>query len=312
MKDELCIHSIIVTYKPDEKRLNECINSLIPQVNKVIIVDNTPQQENKDFFMKLSNIFKNKVEIVDLGDNYGIAYAQNVGIKKSLEENVDFLIFSDQDTVYPHDYVIKMIEIFNKYKEDFKIAAVAPFFRDKNANNEIMPIMVYENNKIKKIRKFSSDRSVYFASHVISSGMIVSKEAIIKIGPMKEELFIDWVDTEWCFRANMLGWKILQTGDVIIEHKHGESSKKILHFILTKHNPLRRYYRVRNAVYLLIHEQNLNFSIRKYILISLFKMFIMHFLQTKDKLKEVKNKYYAIKDGLLKKLGKTEREFDYE
>lgn len=38
-------------------------------------------------------------------------------------------------------------------------------------------------------------------SCVISSGMSVKKKTLDMVGGMKDELFIDYVDTEWCMRA---------------------------------------------------------------------------------------------------------------
>jgi rhamnosyltransferase len=112
------VYGVIVTYKPNVEVLEKCVNSLVNQVDKLIIVDNTPGKcQLLENFRKTQNI-----EIVYLNDNYGIAYAQNVGIKKALEEEADFILLSDQDTIYPLDYVEKMLECFKKGK----VAAAGP------------------------------------------------------------------------------------------------------------------------------------------------------------------------------------------
>jgi len=73
------VFGIVVTYNPNITILEKCINSLANQLNKIIIVDNTPGKcEGLEKFKNLPN-----VEIIYLNNNYGIAYAQNVGIKKS-------------------------------------------------------------------------------------------------------------------------------------------------------------------------------------------------------------------------------------
>lgn len=74
------IFGVLVTYKPDMSILEKSIDSLKNQLDKLIVIDNTPGKcENLENLKKVPNI-----EILYLGDNYGIAYAQNVGIKKSL------------------------------------------------------------------------------------------------------------------------------------------------------------------------------------------------------------------------------------
>ncbi|WP_244505189.1 glycosyltransferase, partial [Escherichia coli] len=65
--------AIIVTYNPEIIRLTECINSLAPQVERIILVDNG--SNNSDL---IKNISINNLEIILLSENKGIAFAQNV------------------------------------------------------------------------------------------------------------------------------------------------------------------------------------------------------------------------------------------
>ena len=60
--------------------MTECINSLAPQVERVILVDNG---SNNSHLIK--NIIINNLEIILLSENKGIAFAQNHGVKKGLE-----------------------------------------------------------------------------------------------------------------------------------------------------------------------------------------------------------------------------------
>ena len=298
------IHAVIVTFKPNILILKKCIVSLIDQVNKIYIIDNTPFDCIE---LKLYSYEKEKIEIIYLHENKGIAYAQNIGIKKAIDNGADYILTSDQDTIYPENYINDMILIFKKYNKQ-KVAAVAPFFRDVNSNNQLMPIMIYNKNKIIRKRMFNEiPEEIYSVSHVISSGMIIKKDALLCIGLMDVVLFIDWVDTEWCFRANTLGYNIIQTSNVIITHQHGDYAKKIFNYTLTKHNYIRRYYRIRNGVFLLLNNKYLNKSMKKYIIEELIKMVIMHFFQANNIINEIYNKYYAFKDGINKNLGKLRR-----
>ncbi|MFX8766500.1 glycosyltransferase family 2 protein, partial [Acinetobacter baumannii] len=42
---------------------------------------------------------------------------------------------------------------------------------------------------------------------LISSGSLISVEALKAVGLMRDYYFIDYVDTEWCLRAEYLGYK---------------------------------------------------------------------------------------------------------
>ncbi len=56
----------------------------------------------------------------------------------------------------------------------------------------------------------------------------MSREAWRVVGPFCEKLFIDWVDTEWCWRALANNMIIVQTPSVIISHELGYGQKILL------------------------------------------------------------------------------------
>ncbi|WP_321345700.1 glycosyltransferase family 2 protein [uncultured Draconibacterium sp.] len=289
------IYVVLVTYEPNIETLNKCINSLVSQVKKIIIVDNTPLRCKELDFLNHKDI-----EIIYLNDNFGIAYAQNIGVKKALSENTDFVLFSDQDTIYGNDYIDKLLLCFNEYKNNKRIAAVAPVYRDINSM-EIQPMVYFKNLRLLKTYDLEKCESV---SHVISSGMLIPSNIFSKVGYLQEELFIDWVDTEWCWRALLLNYEILQTPKVIIEHEHGSYSKKLLGKNVPIHNnPMRNYYRLRNATYMLIHS-DLNLAMKLNLLKRIRTMIPIHFLTTKNKNEEIIRIFKSLKDGMIKKLGK--------
>lgn len=289
---------IIVIYKQKEKILNDVIDSLIDQVNKIIIINNNYLSDYS--FYKINN----KIEIINLNENIGIASAQNIGIKKAIAYGADFILTSDQDTLYPHDYIIKLLEIYYKYYTTLKVAAIAPIFYDINTNNIVKICEKSKNNiKILTFNKMLSN-DIILASHVISSGMVIPVKVFNEIGFMKDKYFIDWVDTEWCFRAISKKFVIIQSPKIIINHQHGDESKKLINYKITIHNDIRKYYRVRNAIFMLFYEKYLTRYMKKYIIIFLIKMIISHFYFSKNKIKELFNKYFAIKDAINKNMGK--------
>jgi rhamnosyltransferase len=93
---------------------------------------------------------------------------------------------------------------------------------------------------------------------LIASGTIINAKFIPEIGLMKEELFIDWVDMEWCWRAVKKGYKIIGNADVVIKHFHGEKSKKFLTKNITLKSCIRNYYTIRNGIYLALHSNVLD------------------------------------------------------
>jgi rhamnosyltransferase len=295
------VFGIIVTYKPDIEILEKCVNSLLAnQIAKLIIVDNTPGKYQ--LLEKLLENFRRTqdIEIIYLNDNYGIAYAQNIGIKKALEEGADFVLLSDQDTIYPLDYVEKMLECF---KEN-KVAAAGPLFYSVNERKS-HPFIKKGFLGFKKIYPTNGKHEVF---QIIASGMIIKTEFLHDIGLMCEQLFIDWVDLEWCWRAIKKGYKIIGNADVIINHRLGNTSKSILYRSITLRNPLRHYYITRNAFYLSLRSNSLDFLHKLTLFLKSFRYIIGFTLLSKPHFLNFKYTLKGFYHGFIGKLGKLDEE----
>ncbi len=52
--------------------------------------------------------------------------------------------------------------------------------------------------------------------------VLIGRAAYEAIGGMRDELFIDGIDHEWCFRAKSLGYRTFVARDVTMSHDMGE------------------------------------------------------------------------------------------
>ena len=294
MENKKKIIVVLVTYKADTDLLRKCINSLKEQVSKIVIIDNTPSNNNKLKLEKIDN-----VEIIYLGDNYGIAYAQNIGIKKAIQCNADFILTSDQDTIYPDKYIKDLLECFTEKSINTKIASISPIFVDENKQNKLQPMVYFKNGLLKKDYNLEKCKSV---SHVISSGMLIPSDVFKQVGLMDENLFIDWVDTEWCWRAISKGFSVIQTPHVQIDHCLGNLSKNIIGKTITVHSSFRNYYKIRNAVYLFFYSDSLNVTMKLFALQQIIKMIVVHPLTSDKKILELKIIWNGVIDGIFKKM----------
>jgi rhamnosyltransferase len=290
------VYGVVVTYKPNVEILEKCINSLANQVAKLIIVDNTPGEcQLLENFRKMQN-----VEIVYLNDNYGIAYAQNVGIKKALEEEADFILLSDQDTIYPLDYIEKMLECF----KDDKVAAVGPLFIDAHTDK----VQFFIKKGLIGFKKIYPKTGKHEVLQLIASGTIINAKFIPEIGLMKEELFIDWVDMEWCWRAVKKGYKIIGNADVVIKHFHGKKSIRFLTKNITLKSCIRNYYTIRNGIYLALHSNILDGYRRTLLFLKTFRNIFLFSLLSNNFLLNLKYTLKGFYHGLIGKLGKLDEE----
>ena len=93
---------VIVSYNIGEE-IYKCYDSIKKQVDKVIIVDNGSDAET---IKVLKNIDKDKnCEVIFLKENYGIAYALNIGTKTAIKGGYKWIITMYNDSQASKDMV---------------------------------------------------------------------------------------------------------------------------------------------------------------------------------------------------------------
>jgi rhamnosyltransferase len=70
-------------------------------------------------------------------------------------------------------------------------------------------------------------------------------QVYLDAGQFRDELFIDFVDNEYCLRLRRRGFSVLRADQAVLYHSVGDT-RRYGPFIATNHSPLRRYYKTRN------------------------------------------------------------------
>jgi len=228
--------SIVVLYNPEYYKLFNLCQILSSFDINVVLVDNS------DLIKTDFTIIKEltRIQVIELYDNFGIAKAQNIGINYALENNAEAILFFDQDSQI--DSTILNDLVFCISNPGVKICA--PVFSDADSG-VLLPITTV--NKSGFIYKFSDFYNNSGYPIVISSGLFVKVEVFKTVGFMNEDYFIDYVDTDFCFRCLAHNVKIVILGDALMKHSIGNALIKILGFHFSKHNPQRVYYQIRNC-----------------------------------------------------------------
>jgi rhamnosyltransferase len=261
---------VMVTYRPNVEVLSKALNSIKDQVQKIIIVDNT---ENGFDFDQLQLFDKYDVEIIKLYDNNGIAKAQNIGIKLAIEEGAEYVMLSDQDSEYPLNYVEDMVEAFLYCSSNNStVAAIGPSYKDLNRCNNREPFIISERFLNKKLY---AECGYIIVTRLIATGMIIPIEIFKLVGTFEEDLFIDWVDFEWCWRARSMGYKIIGNANVVITHTVGDKKAGKFGFKeYSIHSPTRSYYTIRNRLHLAMRSPYINIDMKMRLFLGTFKLLI--------------------------------------
>lgn len=287
MTDKVAI--IAVTFNPDINDLTHNIFSYVNQTTLIIIVDNSTdiivQNMITEEFKKYENII-----VLTLGNNYGIAKAQNIGFQYAIDNGYDYFIEMDEDSQLPNYYVEN---IYNSYLDiislDKSVAGIGPIAVNKKDNSS------YHDRD-------TSDKIIE-VEKTLSSGFFTSRKALEKIGFKDENLFIDLVDWEWCWRAKSKGYKVFVDTQLKIPHLLGDGHKNFYFFKIGIPSPVRHYYQYRNSLLLLSKPYvPFQWKIKRLLIHSIKPLFFIIFYD--KKLKRLKYIFKGIQDAISKKSGK--------
>ncbi|MDD5717849.1 MAG: glycosyltransferase family 2 protein [Sulfuricurvum sp.] len=220
------IAAAIILYHPDLSVLQN-INSYLSDVDILFAIDNS-EVTNPSFVEKI--IRNPKIHYLSNHGNKGIAYALNVGAKKAMEMGYHWLLTMDQDSHATTTMIQEMFKCSTE-KDLSKISIIAPF----HAN----PYHRFPSTDLQCSRVLTT----------MTSGNLLNLEAYAVIGPFRDDLFIDYVDNEYCLRSTSLGFTVIQANKAILNHNLGNLKQHTFFwkkFYSTNHSPIRRYYAFRN------------------------------------------------------------------
>lgn len=217
---------VLVNYNAPMEMLEQCIESLYQQTIanlEIIVVDNGSLRDVSGELIK-----KYQVIPVLLGKNYGFSYAVNRGVEQATGK---YVLISNFDVQYAPEAVEEMIKVI---EENWDIAGVAPKtllmgqtlpYID-NIGNLINPAFQAFNMGIGQLDLGQYDRSEAVFGVCLAAALI-RRHAFKVIGPLDENYFMYYEDIDWCYRANLCGFKFRTAPKAIVYHHHSAATKNL-------------------------------------------------------------------------------------
>ena len=238
------IISIIVVYEPDLKKLKEVLLLHSSTFSNSVVVNNSPE-------INLGDLPKN-IHVISCNTNIGLASALNLGISYAKKMGFKMCALFDQDTTFKTSLAIKMINRINHYTYQKKIAIFSPLYFNHVTNTFSQNIFFRFLFLIRSRAK--TNIPFVMPDFVITSGSFIPIEVIDDIGMMLDKLFIDYIDLEWCLRAKIKNYSIVSFQDLLLDHTMGVRYMLFFGKKFSIDDPVRSYYRFRNAFYLYFNE----------------------------------------------------------
>lgn len=226
---------VIVCYRPDVARLRELCDCVRGDGAAVVLVDNTEEPY-------LAPELFPRCTLITLGDNRGIAYAQNTGAAAALEAGATSLVFFDQDSRINPGFVTSLLA---SLRED-ELEVVAPLCLD-DATSMPLPALRVSRHGWSTLMHAPESTARVPVDIVISSGFAATRRVFELVGEMDEALFIDFVDTEWCLRCRARQVPIYVVPTAVMRHSIGIRNFRLAGFTISEHSAARCYYQIRNS-----------------------------------------------------------------
>jgi rhamnosyltransferase len=218
--------------------------------------------------------------------NLGLAHALNQGLAAAIAKGADHVLLLDQDSRPPRDMLPRLSAAARVIEDEGRrLACVAPVLIDRKlAGAALTP--------------------TESGGTLATSGSLVTRQAWEEVGPMWDDLFIDGIDHEWCFRAQAKGFETVVTPDVVMEHDMGDLAVNFFgRFKPIHRSPVRHYFIVRNTLWLL-RRSYIPWSWRVRELAKLAYRAPIYALVSHDRMRSVRNILGAIGDGLSMRAGR--------
>lgn len=253
--NDIC--AIIVTYNPGLILLQN-LTALLPQVGYCVIIDNGSSKKEVLETVKTDH----KTLLICMSENRGIAFALNRGAELCRQKGYPLMLTMDQDTVLASDAVKELLKAVN----DQEAHSAGINWDERAVKDEIV-------------------------SYLITSGNLVTMEAVNSVGGYDEKLFIDSVDFDFSLRLKDHGFKMIKVARANASHHLGEQQEGRNY---TTHSVERYYYIYRNHFYMLrkYWKRHLLFCIKKQVALVIdLGRIVLFDKQRKEKIMMLKKGY---------------------
>ena len=236
MQEGVC--AIVVSFHPDAEIVQN-LEALRPQVAAVVVVDNGSPAADLTLLRKTAT--RLDLNLVENGENLGIATALNVGVRWAKARGFAWVLLFDQDSCVTDGMASTLVAAFETSPWGAKLGILVPSYVDRRMQAALQVVRVRGGG----------------LESVMTSGSLMRTSIFDLCGYFIDELFIDAVDFEYCLRLRKRGFVIDECRDALLLHSPGTPTVVRFRgrrlFQTANYSPLRLYYQTRNKIWVTRH-----------------------------------------------------------
>lgn len=224
------------------------VDAALSQVETLYLADNGADAPTRQALQRAQVRHGGRLQLTLNPKNLGLAAAQNQCLRRALEDGAEWLLLLDDDSRPEGPMAHQLLAVAEPWS-----GIVAPRVIDRMTNRPARYITPLGRFAFRR-REVAEGGMLREAAIVISSGSLVRAEVPRSIGGMSEELFIDYVDYDFCLRAKAAGFRILVSGNACLWHRLGfkrDHQALGMRVTTSNHAAPRRYTIFRNRMFIL-------------------------------------------------------------
>lgn len=216
--------SIIILHLGDVQLLNECLRfcNQISYLNYDIIIVQNGSISN----LSITTVEKSSIHVSALlqsSENIGYARGNNLGIKKALKQEADYILLLNDDTIVSPHFLGFLVE---EGEKSSSVGMLGPKIYYTDEPKKIWFAGARFDSRTCAVSTIGFDQgdqhedSLPVESDYISGcALLIKREAIEKIGLLDERFFLYWEDVDWGLWAKKTGFKNIVVPSAKIWHK---------------------------------------------------------------------------------------------
>jgi GT2 family glycosyltransferase len=187
-----------------------------------------------------------EVEVIECGRNLGFAEGNNVGIRRALELEVDYVFLLNNDTIVEPDALTVLLAeaerrpnagalsplIYYDESEGLIWYAGAKFDPRRGRNRRHTGYREPDSGRYREVRE---------VTHATGAALLVPRRVIEQVGLLDPALFLQVEDVDWTLRMRAAGYRAYVVPTARVWHRVSRAAGG-------EHIPMWAYYNVRNRL----------------------------------------------------------------
>jgi GT2 family glycosyltransferase len=223
----------------------ECLSSIYRMSYRnyqIVLVDNGSADGSAD---RLAEEFPSILAIYN-ERNLGFTGGNNIGIKRAFQNQPDYILLLNNDTIVEPEFLSKLIAVA---ESDEQIGILNPkiYYFDQpkrlwyagGSFNLWKGVASHHGHR--KIDRSTSEK-IKEVDFITGCAFLIRSAVVRQVGLLDDILFYSYEDADWSIRVRHLGYKAVYVPAAQIWHKESYDTKK------NAGKAFRDYYNVRNSI----------------------------------------------------------------